>query len=29
MNEDVNNKEDAITGLYKDLLKKAVDEMKR
>ena len=29
MNEDVINKEDAITGLYEDLLKKTVDEMKR
>jgi len=29
MNEDVINKEDAITGLYEDLLNKTIDEMKR
>jgi hypothetical protein len=29
MNEDVNIEEDEITSLYEDLLKKAVDEMKR
>ena len=29
MNEDVNIKEDKITSVYEDLLKKTVDEMKR
>lgn len=29
MNEDVNIEEDEITRVYEDLLKKAVDEMKR
>jgi len=29
MNEYLNIEEDKITGLYEDLLKKAVDEMKR